>query len=156
MFTQISTSVLLGRQILSFPFPTPSHEVLFVHLLLTGAPLLTGKKIQFNLQSRIKEFNFSGLVFFRFSELCTPVVVRGVPGQVSESLTGSVRVWEMGGDSRCIPCFHVWVLAASWHCLTPSLLFSSLPFLTLGFLDGDVFVSCQYTPAWSAALENKC
>lgn len=141
--------MLLRRQVLSFPFPThlaPSHEVLFAHLLLTDAPLLTEKKIQFNLQSRTKECNlifFSGLVLFHFSELCTPVVVRGVSGQVSKSLTGSVHIWEIRGDSRCIPCFHVWVLAASWHCLTLSVLFSSLPFLTIGSLDGAVFVSCS-------------
>lgn len=87
MLTQISTLMLLRRQVLSFPFPThlaPSHEVLFAHLLLTDDSLLAEKKIQFNLQSRTKEYNlifFSGLVFFYFSELCTPVVVRGVSGQ---------------------------------------------------------------------------
>lgn len=165
MLTQISSLMLLRRQVLSFPLPThlgPSHEMLLARLLLTDAPLLAEKKIQFNLQRRTKECNllfFSGLLFFHFSELnlCTPVDVRAVSGQVSKSLTtGSVHVWEIGGDSRCIPCFHVCVLAASWRCLTLSMLFSPLPFLTIGFLVGDVFVSCQYTPAWSAALENKC
>lgn len=98
MLPQINPLVLLGRQILSFPFPAhvaPSHEVLFAHLLWTDAPLLSEKKIQFNLQSRTKECNlifFSGLVFFHFSELWTLVFVRGISGQVSKSLTGSVCV----------------------------------------------------------------
>lgn len=135
--------MLLRRQVLSFPFPThlaPSHKVLFTYLLLTDAPLLTEKKIQFTLQSRTNDCNLiflSGWVFFHFSELCTPVVVRCFQDLDWVCVCGKS---EGTGASLAFMSGYWQHHDTAWL----SVLFCSLPFLTVGFLGGAVFVTCCY------------
>lgn len=155
MLTQISSLLLLKRQVLLFPFPLillPAkkcslHPPSQTYLLLTDALLLT-KKIQFNLQSRPKECNLfllSGLVCFYLSWICALK-------WMSELSLGKCRELDWacecgksdGGDSRCIPCFHVCILAASRDWLNLSMLFSLLPFHSTCFLDDAVFFSFWY------------
>lgn len=101
MLTQITSLLLLKRQVLLFPFHTHlalSYETLFAPPTpnipdVDWCSSADEKKKHFNLQRRPKECNLfflSGLVFFHFSELnlCTQLNIRDVSGQVSGAWLG--------------------------------------------------------------------